>query len=523
MDPLFLNDSILGAFDKLASMRVSKNADEWMQNIVEFLHQAYPWLSDAKIQVNFSRTDPEAGTGIGQIQVNDDVSIPIIIDNFKLSPLDVFWWNGKLHPLTRDSMMEVLHGSTLGKGTDPGSGFASDMALFSRTQPPYDGRYVYASAAGADKTDLAAALLSSFGTEQAVDYALKKSATFKDVLKDWLLVIAAKDAEEKQAAFKPLGSMIPKKKIGEMTGMPAKKRLPSIKTGGIHSVILDGAATPCVVADHVVSFDGTIRPGARGVFELGGDRYLYSDSELFGEEVHLEKKASLGADPHGWGVFMLFKEGHVLATDPVKVVYRARTPDGLDKIGVDILSTRLDIMLSPNVKNFHKMADGSVALSDQWIFKSIGKLASTSEQPLDFEGIISLMPKQAAAPALSVKVEPANIIKVAAFIRPYEGRFFLSNKKNNAFTKVALTVTDDAAKTTVDAILGLNFINDENSYKFAEQADKLTLAKEACAKLLVASRLGLPIPDGPLRTAMFALDAAERDLRQFNNSLLDHQ
>jgi len=120
-------------------------------------------------------------------------------------------------------------------------------------------------------------------------------------------------------------------------------------------------------------------------------------------------------------------------------------------------------------------------------------------------------------PVSPARVASKNLFKEASAIQPVTAWFPLSNIRGDSITKVALDVSEDDAKKTVDSILGLNFITPENSYKFAEQLEKISEAKEACAKLLVASRLGLPLRQAPLKTAMFALDAAEMDLGQFNN------
>ena len=176
MENLFITERVLGTFEKEANVKLSKNPDEWMQEVVKFLHQSYPWLADAKVQVNFNRVDAENGAGVGQIQLDEKVSIPLVVDNFRLSPLDVFWVNGKLHPLTKSSLQEIVQGTTLGKPVEPGEGAASDMALFSRTQPPYDGRYVYAAQIDLPFGELSRGASLAFGSQEALEYAMKKNA-----------------------------------------------------------------------------------------------------------------------------------------------------------------------------------------------------------------------------------------------------------------------------------------------------------------------------------------------------------
>jgi hypothetical protein len=45
-------------------------------------------------------------------------------------------------------------------------------------------------------------------------------------------------------------------------------------------------------------------------------------------------------------------------------------------------------------------------------------------------------------------------------------------------------------------------------------------AQQVVAKLLLSSRLGLPIESRPLRSAMYALDAVSRDLRELRNQTM---
>jgi len=131
MEPLFLTTK--NEIDKEANIKLERDPKQWPENITMFLHQAYPWITDAKIQVNFNRIDAEDGTGVGQIQLDDKASIPIIIDNFKLQPLDVFWANGKLQPLTKNNLLEMLEGQQLGRSIEPKRSGDTDMALLSRT------------------------------------------------------------------------------------------------------------------------------------------------------------------------------------------------------------------------------------------------------------------------------------------------------------------------------------------------------------------------------------------------------
>ena len=559
MEPLFLQTK--NTFEKDANTKLERDPKQWPENITMFLHQAYPWITDAKIQVNFNRVDADEGAGVGQIQLDDKASIPIIVENFKLQPLDVFWAGDKLQPLTKASLLEILEGSSLGESISPARSGASDMALLSRTQVPYDGRYVYASQIGLSKDDIFKAAKEAFEYDDLA-IALAQNPTFRVVMTDWMKTAGAAapgtpgmglPKEKRPMKPKVAGDTAPSSNAGTPIGRkgedivdkkvedhkegenhaPKKENLIEtethhpgvIKKAGIFDLAMGMQKVPCVVANHIVTLDGHVKEGQMAAFEISGDRYYYGANFIGYRNESMEKMAFYGTNlTNGWGAFIL-QTGNpmeTIATEPVNVLFRERTMDGLDKIAVETIAGRRNIYVSPDVKDWSDI-DGDLCISGSWTFKPCGRMEKVS-------GYMPISPTGAAVlekfaewlqkedePVKTVHVGSKNLFKEASAIRPVTAWFPLSNIRGDSITKMALSVDEDAAKKTVDTILGLNFITPENSYKFADQLEKISEAKEACAKLLVASRLGLPLRQAPLKTAMFALDAAEMDLSQFNN------
>ena len=512
MEPLFLTKKVL---EKEADVRLSQNSDEWRKEILEHLHQAYPWLTDAKIQVNFNRMDVEAGAAVGQVQLGDKASIPIIVENFKLQPLDVFWSGGKLRPLTKSGLQEMLQGVSLGNATEPGEGESSDMALFSRTQPPYDGRYIYASELGIRADEIQQAANEAFDSAEELGGAMNDNPAFRQVFRDWV----AAGRMTKEAAVKP------------PTGpsLLARNKLPTqmnrIKTGGLWNLPMALKKTACIVADSVINLNGDVIDDAMAAFEIEGDRYCFG-SQFFGEPAEMAKEAEYGNAPAGWGSFILQRKGAVIATEPVQVV--GRGSDGeIDKIAVMTLQGPRNIFVSDSVKDWVQLDNGDIIVSSDWTFKKCGRLEKVSGYMAgDSNGQDGLKEVETDLAAAAKETSPSraafgrrNLFKEATAIKSAASVFPLSNPAGTKFMKVALIVSDNDAKRTVDALLGLNFITPENSYKFVDQVEKISTAKEACAKLLLASRLGLPLSQPPLKTAMYALDSAERDLRQFSHTV----
>jgi hypothetical protein len=362
----------------------------------------------------------------------------------------------------------------------------------------------------------------AFGSQEALEYAMKKSASFREVFADNARAAKAVDAEtarllNKHAAAPagPKGMELLKRK-----DLPVQVRKPQIKKAGVYKVAMAAEDTTCIVADHVFGIDGRVRDGVMGVFELEGDRYYYASDPIFGEPVELDKTASFGDQPNGWGAFVLQKNGSIIATEPVRVWGRASMPGGIDKIAVESIHGIQEIHVSPNIKNWH-MDGKDIYISPEWSFIPCAKMAKLGTyDPVQMEKDAGAQEK----PRPRFGRSYPNLMKEAAFIQPLSGKWLpISSVDGAKLVKVALDVDDDEAKNTVDTMLGLNFITEENAYKFVDQIEKIGDAKEACAKLLLASRLGLPVAQEPLKTAMYALDNAERDLRQYSHTIMENE
>jgi len=150
-----LNDLFVGPvvyeMEKEAQVKLSSDANQWPLEIVQHLHEEHPYLADANSEVVLKQKDDLRGYGYGLLKIGQDggVRVPIIVREWKMFPLDV-WLDesGSARPLNEDSIKEATQGTSLGeaaRGEVPGR---LDASLYNRTYPPYDGKYVYASAKG---------------------------------------------------------------------------------------------------------------------------------------------------------------------------------------------------------------------------------------------------------------------------------------------------------------------------------------------------------------------------------------
>ena len=99
----------------------------------------------------------------------------------------------------------------------------------------------------------------------------------------------------------------------------------------------------------------------------------------------------------------------------------------------------------------------------------------------------------ALLPGQTKVAAPGKLASLVSRLRKYAGGF-------ETLVKAAAAVNDAEA---VDAVLGLNFINEENVKRFAAARPMLEETSGILAKLLLASRLGMEdIPEESTRSAM---------------------
>ena len=564
--PLFLTKEPYQGHEKIAVVTLSRDGDDWEEQISESLHQEHPFIAEHNIQINLTKTDPESGVGVGSIQIDEKVLVPIIIEKFKLAPLDLFWNDDKLHPLTRNSLESVLQDTTMGTPVTPGQGEQSDVSLYSRTQPPFDGKYTYAELA--DLGGLEQALSDAFTSEEGLRYELRKNATFAAALRPYLEAVHEKVAAAKVEPVKD--------RITVRTYKPFDK----VASHGAYEVATTAGRMPALVFDHVISARCELQP-ERGMI-VGLDKeaaYAYLDpgQEVAGRACSPTTSVPVcDPAPNQRGVFFKMASKGAICTEPLRLTFATEdgwgARDGMNQpvkivkvagLKAPIYGDRcLSIpdnwhwikVASPvnpmplhaaNLTEPHHLENFSIHHYDgRFTVRGLPGFASDGD---DYEKTASLLNmrfhdddvtrvmaaasgdngdlylcakpaeqvKVASAPP--IKIDPVNLVKEATFVMSMVGDIHFPVTSKGTI-KVA-AVTDDAAKQTVDSLLGLNFLNPDNLYRFAEKTTMIGSAKEAVAKLLLASRLGLDVDSRPLRTAMFALDSVERDLRELNNAV----
>jgi hypothetical protein len=575
-DPLFLTRAVLGDLEKEATFKMSRDVEKWEEDIMGLLHEQYPFLQEYQTRIHMNKTDPDTGMGVGQIVLDEKIGIPVIIDSFKMHPLDLFYHGGKLRPMTKPTLLGALQETGIGTPVAPGMGEAMDMSLYTDTRPPSSGRYSMASSLMFTQGQLES-VLNEMG-EQSLAYALGMNPAFKKTAA--VFATNAKKEIEKTAEAKPTYS------IREVHLTPFE---PIVEPGAYVVIVGGMKKTAGFVFDNVIDLNDRVLPnmmlfcgfdGTVAMAENPGGIKIDGDFSMDGDSKDLDKVAMYSDDisSPGYGFFWMSKKGHTVATLPVKLLYRGTNPEGLPFVKVADASVEgqtRTVFASNDYRGLHVDAD-TIFMGPEWKWKRCGesvkvadvRTANALEWPQDVvtlrhksglyhlsgwddvrslskEGSVSsqvypvlvdvlgeakafyLMKKAEDEGSVFFHVDkkgggtngsyrcilpeslgPVNLSKEAAFVRPVE-RF--------EFFKFAAEVPEDDAEETVDALLGLNFINDENIHRFLEKTDDLDEAVSVLSSLLLASRLGLQIEEAPIRTSLFAADEVVRQLKQLRN------
>lgn len=537
---------------KTASSKLGRDPTMWESEIMEMLHEQFPYLVDSKISIGLKKTEKETGTAVGSITIDDKVMIPLIINDFKISPLDIFSNGQELFPVTRVRLEQMLRGGEIGKPVAPGKGEATDSAITSLTTPPYDGKYTFAGSLDYTKEDFSTSISRSF-SEQGLTFELYTNPIWKEALASYLN--SSQEVIKTAACAKPA---LKKKSVG-------KPYMP--KTAGIYSNYLTG--DNYLYLDKVVSIEPW--PESRGIAvnlsnkKDGLDYGMVDDHDFAVKTAEAGKQSILfGDEPTGFGFFLIEKEGKYQATQPLTVLFKEGQAYGAEGLfgnsttvyvddsfqNIERSGTSLGI---PRNATFHKLAHNTAlpltkvaALleedpNDLVIERRGWKYRIVKHQP-EFDKIAELRSEGSYLDELKLvlsayydieTLEALDLIKVGE-TEVFEGITYetptpkpeikLSDEDLIAITKTAsyfddrttdfLKMSAAEAKKTVDALLSLNFLGPQNLEKFMEKTEHITQARQAVAELLIAARLGLDLDQAPLRTALFALDNVENDLTQ---------
>jgi hypothetical protein len=571
---LFLDKSVLSV-SKEAAVKADRDPSKWESNIMMLLHEQHPYLQDYAIRLHMNRSDPEAGMAVGQIVLNDKVAIPVVINGFKIEPFDVFWADGKLRPMTKATLLSYLQDTAVGKSIEPGQGEMADMSIYNVTRAPFSGKYSFASGLTFSLDDYTKAL-QTLGRD-GLEYALKTNPAFAKTAAAY-----AAGAQEPTEGFIFDKESLKKTASGWKIEPIDFKAYEPVKEPGAYSVVFGGFnKEAAMVFDVLLGWDGQIMEGKKFVVSLEKTASVAVADEVGARPIDPSKIGEFGdkAESNDVGFFWMLKFGHAFATWPVKFLYWGTDDEGLPFAKVADLSLdgqERTIRFSPDCVSAAMMGD-TVLMSPDWMWHRCGpmvKVATAAEankfdwpsdgveirnrglvfsvHGADLVGIDKTGESgQTFRKAMETKFDPAvvsDLMKTAsvfgsAFCRitkPEEGLKKLGAAEMQRiglksvnlvssvvhikpcdlepFYKIAVNVSDEQAQNTVDTVLGLNFINDANIYKFLDHIEDLEEASATLSKLLLAAKMGFQVEPAPIKTALFALDNVVRQMKQLRST-----
>jgi len=148
MENLFSEDP---QFRRVQYKKLSDNVREWQQEIAALVAEKLPKDMGLNVVVTFQKVDDEKGYAIGSAIASDEsgnsIGIPAIVKSWNLAPIDLFFKENKVYPLTDDNLAKVFYQSSMGTGLAPVGAPPSmaDDSFAEVRNPPLGGKYSYSS------------------------------------------------------------------------------------------------------------------------------------------------------------------------------------------------------------------------------------------------------------------------------------------------------------------------------------------------------------------------------------------
>lgn len=102
MEDLFVKQP---EFEKISATTLSREPTQWTKEIITYFHEEFPQLAHLPTRLTFTQKDEDKGYAIGAINVGENnISVPVVIEDCYLKDLDVAVVGGNLVPLTEASV-----------------------------------------------------------------------------------------------------------------------------------------------------------------------------------------------------------------------------------------------------------------------------------------------------------------------------------------------------------------------------------------------------------------------------------
>ena len=458
---LFLDSNL--TFEKVAySKLLEKDPTSWPVGIIKEAYVQLPYLKNYEVDVTVDRVDEARGFGVGKIMIyparmeksaalkqQKVVTLPIVIRDRELSPLDVISHDDRMYPESEDKVAHIMHNPQTFARIAKGQEFTG-VDLISKINPPtatgqqtrYSG--YMGKSASASLTKLAMHTFNKKDVDSFLDsvdsdpllrhkYRLDDELSgYVDQFRDW----SEKSASERwdsfvsglsptvmqfkesglnytvkianHTCFSPRETTVSRYEAQGMLSKEAMDRLLSdkvltlsvdpvtkeastvktaseVKYPGIYTVKVANENVEGVVIPKMIDFDGRI---------TGSQLFVGPSQHAIQENIvgSFVKKASIGgAYPRGRGVFVKQNGDLAVATEPIEITSISTTylnKEKLASLHAKRLSTGTPVTFTivPGLQKIASIADQVVALPADFEFLPIeGKSVRVCDSAADFD------------------------------------------------------------------------------------------------------------------------------------------
>ena len=514
--PLFIEPVKFEA-EKVAEFKLSDNVNNWDTEIIEHINEDIPFLAKIPYEIQMKKVDKELGYALGSIVLKLDgvqAAVPIIIKKRKLQSLDVLMEGEEnAMPLTEDNLLALVQKKqSLGKLTDVKNTGIVDRVTAgvsdeSGHMPPNYGKYTFASVNAAN---------------------LKDVETFNELIKEakYIAGFKAKNLSIPQMAFKPkLKTTGIKKVAGHIIKEPKTGLVSLDKTGSALVVDIKNNLHKGLFIDNVTTLDGEKLShklfitkdayayqekiaGKAGSFKVTGESdYSINDDVVFiingvatepvkiASKVNGEKLACVSHLGRRFNVYLADVSG-IVKTAAGYMIPKKATIIKLGKRMVARANDEALVKMASNTgnKTFITCNQNSNSFSNE----KLGTFHNLSDMRMTqlMNGFYSngqelLIEAQKTGSAILSGIE---IDKIAT-----KDVSKLGNYSVDESIKLAASLADP---DSVDAILSLGFVNEDNVSDFIEMIPQFEEVVNHLAKILISVRLGMAGDQNVIKHAM---------------------
>jgi len=533
--PLFLDPTI--KMEKVAfDTKLDDEPEEWPVSVVRESYKQLPFLKNYETEVEFDKMDTARGFAVGKMLVwparmekaaaadrKQLITVPIIVRNREMSPLDVYTHNDVMKPMDQDKVASILFRPQVFEGVAPRDQFSGTNLLGQLTPPNTDHQYnagtlqKHGSAgiwhealrtfrpedinALGEKLASSPPLKHAFSTTPLLHAAIgdilahggmNKSAAarreerleltkptvvqIKEAGKNYSIKTANHHCYVEQAKvasrFEVQGILNPdsfQKLLNDgrltyttepvATEVVTEKVAQDASRFGVYQVGRSGQAIEGIVIPRMVDFDGN---------PLAAQVFVGEDSHSLQEKVAgvFVRDHILSSDtPRGMGVFV-YQEGPLaFATEPVRIEDKVKVAHEHGS-STTLLGTRmatgvpLRMTVVPGLKKIAMIGEAEVALPETVRFLALrGKQSSVSSSPAEAQ-----LPE-------STKVAGASSVEVIS-----DGAFFSLRGANSDAAYGGEIMTDDEAEFALCA-LGLTGTQAQGILKTAAASSSVVVPR----------------------------------------------